>query len=85
MTNDQMPPSSLLKQVFSGRQLRQSLIVTLVVGTLLNLINQGDALVTGGPVNWAKLILTYAVPFCVASYGAWSALRGIQKTNSPRA
>ena len=43
-----------------------------VVGTILNLINQGDALFEGGHVNLAKIILTYAVPYCVATYGAVS-------------
>lgn len=80
-----MPQPSLFQQVFTGAQLRQSLIVTLLVGSLLNAINQGDALLHGGQINWTKLALTYAVPFCVASYGAWSALRGAQKTNVPPA
>ena len=43
-----------------------------VVGTILNLINQGDAFFEGGHVNLAKIILTYAVPYCVATYGAVS-------------
>ena len=43
-----------------------------VVGTILNLINQGDALFEGGHVNITKIILTYAVPYCVATYGAVS-------------
>ena len=46
--------------------------VALVVGTILNLINQGDVLFSGGPVNVAKMILTFAVPYCVATYGAVS-------------
>ena len=53
---------------------RRSFRVALVVGTVLNLINQGDALLGLGavPVNWFKLALTYAVPYCVATYGAVS-------------
>lgn len=54
---------------------RRSLIVATLVGTLLNLINQGDALLAGDTVNWLKAALTYAVPFCVATYGAYSACR----------
>ncbi len=46
--------------------------VAVVVGTILNLINQGDAIVSGGPVNVVKMLLTYAVPYCVATYGAVS-------------
>jgi hypothetical protein len=43
-----------------------------VVGTILNLINQGDVLFAGEPLDWTKLILTYLVPYCVATYGAVS-------------
>ena len=50
---------------------RRSALVALVIGTLLNLINQGDALLAGH-VNTLKLLLTYAVPYCVATYGAVS-------------
>ena len=51
---------------------RRSFIVAPVVGAILNLINQGDALFGSGPVNFAKLILTFAVPYFVATYGAVS-------------
>jgi len=46
--------------------------VAIVVGTLLNLINQGDALLGDGGLSWAKMALTYVVPYCVATYGAVS-------------
>jgi hypothetical protein len=49
---------------------RRSLMAALVVGTILNLINQGDALFGGRPLDWLKLGLTYIVPYCVATYGA---------------
>lgn len=52
--------------------LRRSLHVALIVGTILNLINQGDALIGEGHVNLAKIILTFVVPYCVATYGAVS-------------
>jgi hypothetical protein len=51
---------------------KRSLIVALVVGTILNLINQGDALVAGARLNLTKLILTFVVPYAVATYGAVS-------------
>ena len=60
---------------FERRSVRRSLTVALVVGTALNLINQGDAIASGHlPVLW-KLALTYFVPFAVASYGSYAALR----------
>jgi hypothetical protein len=49
---------------------RRSLAAALVVGTILNLINQGDALFAGRALDWFKLALTYIVPYCVATYGA---------------
>lgn len=58
----------------TGPSFRRSLMVALVVGTALNAINQGGELLDGQrPVIW-KLLLTYFVPFCVASYGSFAAL-----------
>jgi hypothetical protein len=51
---------------------RRSCIVALIVGSVLNLINQGDAIVTGKPLDVVKLLLTYLVPYCVSTYGAVS-------------
>jgi hypothetical protein len=50
----------------------RSLLVAIVVGTLLNLINQGDVLLGGGHVDLLKAALTFAVPYGVATYGAVS-------------
>ena len=50
----------------------RSLYVALIVGTVLNVINQGDALLGTAPLNWVKIILTYIVPYCVCTYGAVS-------------
>ena len=52
-----------------------SLLVAVLIGTLLNAINQGDAILSGRSPDWLKIALTFAVPFFVASFGAWSALR----------
>jgi hypothetical protein len=51
---------------------RRSFAVALVVGTILNLINQGDALLGSGQINWIKIVLTYFVPYAVSTYGAVS-------------
>lgn len=50
----------------------RSAVVALIVGGILNLINQGDALLLGAPPNWTKLLLTFLVPYGVATYGAVS-------------
>jgi len=51
---------------------RRSFYVALIVGTVLNLINQGDVLFGLASINWLKLILTYCVPYAVCTYGAVS-------------
>jgi len=51
---------------------RRSFYVAIVVGTVLNLINQGDAMLGVGPINWLKIALTYLVPYAVCTYGAVS-------------
>ena len=43
-----------------------------MVGTVLNLINQGDALLAGQRLDFGKLALTYIVPYIVSTYGAVS-------------
>ena len=55
-----------------------SIASMLIVGTILNVINQGDALWPGAAVHWWKLVLTYCVPFCVATFGAYSAYRAAE-------
>jgi hypothetical protein len=55
--------------VSDGIPLR-SVYVALVVGTILNLINQGDALFGPNQINWMKIVLTYFVPYAVSTYGA---------------
>jgi hypothetical protein len=62
-------------RTFGGAALRRSLVVAIVVGTALNLINQGPEMLAGtSPVLW-QVLLTYAVPFLVASYGTYAAYR----------
>jgi hypothetical protein len=51
---------------------RRALGIALVVGTILNLINQGGALLAGGPIDLPKFLLNYVVPYCVSTYGAVS-------------
>jgi hypothetical protein len=46
--------------------------VALIVGTILNLINQGDAILGATAINWTKIVLTYFVPYAVSTYGAVS-------------
>jgi len=65
-------PVMIARLCFSDGIPRSSLGVALIVGSILNLINQGDALLGLHPFNPIKAGLTYMVPFCVATYGAVS-------------
>ena len=44
--------------------------VSLVVGTVLNLVNQGPLLWQHSGISWPKVLMNYIVPFCVAAYSA---------------
>ena len=70
---------SLAAVIFERGIVRRSLVIAVVVGTILNFINQGDALVAGGPVVAWKLALTYCVPYCVSTYGAVTAHLDMRK------
>ena len=56
-----------------------SLRIALVVGTLLNIINQGDAVFARGQLDVVKCLLTYFVPFAVATYSAYRAYRALAR------
>ena len=51
---------------------RRSLLISLIVGTVLTAINQGNIIAQGGfpAALYLKVPLTYAVPYCVATAGA---------------
>lgn len=53
----------------------RSFWAAVLVGSVLNAINQGDVIVSGRPVSLWKLGLTYVVPYLVATYGAVAARR----------
>lgn len=71
---------AVLALAFSDGIPRRAFIVALTVGSILNLINQGDALIAGRALDWLKIALTYIVPYCVNTHGAVMARLG----NPPR-
>ena len=73
-----------VRDALSGGIPARSLLVAVIVGTILNLINQGDALFGHAAVNWFKLLLTYFVPYAVCTYGAVSGkVRSVPQRNAP--
>ncbi len=62
----------VFKLAFEKRILRRAAKVALLVGVLLNLINQGEHILSlsFGSVHLVKLILTFIVPYLVSTYTA---------------
>jgi hypothetical protein len=64
------PPAGLLQTACDPRIAWSAFKIALVVGTVLNTVNNGDRLLRGDAVNWWQFALNFLVPFCVSSYGA---------------
>ncbi|MBA3058343.1 MAG: nitrate/nitrite transporter NrtS [Gammaproteobacteria bacterium] len=60
----------LLQVACSRRIVIDALKIALVVGTVLNIINQGNSIVANTGVSWTHVLLNYLVPYSVASYSA---------------
>jgi len=56
---------------------QRATVVALVVGSILVIINHGDAIVRGdlSAGRLLRIALTIAVPYCVSTYSSVSALR----------
>lgn len=61
---------------------RNAIRVALVVGSILNLINQGPAIWSDADVSLTNVALNYLVPFCVSSYSA--AKNQLARADGPR-
>jgi len=55
----------------------RALRTAVFVGVVLIVINHGDALLTGDvdPTRLAKMLLTFAVPYCVSTWSSVGAIR----------
>lgn len=78
-------PVSPLRLAFSLRVIANSPAVAVMVGTALNLINQGDRLFSGAAPDLGKPARTYVVPFLVSTYGAWNMARDPNARQRPKA
>ena len=81
---DKSAPLSRL--LFGDGTPKKAFLTAAVVGTVLTIINHGDALFSGDvPPLW-KVLLTYCVPYCVTTWGAYTGKRAqIKKTQSQHA
>ena len=55
---------------------RRCATIALAVGTLLSLVNQGDAILAGrlDLTAWLRIIANFLIPFAVSNFGAMSSL-----------
>ena len=62
----------IINTICDSHTLKKALKIAIVVGTILNIINQGDYILNMmfEKINYFKLILTYFVPFFVSTYTA---------------
>ncbi|HAS6173162.1 TPA: hypothetical protein I7155_01930 [Vibrio vulnificus] len=62
--------------------LKRSIKVAVIVGTVLMMINHGDALLAGQVESERvlKILLTYMVPFCVSTQASVSATLAMRKS-----
>ena len=64
--------------MFSRPVVASATRVMIVVGTCLNIVNQGETIWYGGSVDWSRFVMNYGVPFLVASYSAAKARMSIE-------
>ena len=70
-----MQDLSLIIKIASSKPLIiKAIKIALVVGVILNLINQSEAIfsLNTNEINMFKLVFTFTVPFCVSMYTAIS-------------
>jgi hypothetical protein len=75
MTNSE---HGFLPLASSAQVVRPAIKVAIVVGTVLVLINHGDAVLKMSLTTsqFLKILLTYLVPYCVSTYSAVKAIQG---------
>lgn len=61
---------ALLLTAMTPKIRRGATQVALVVGSVLNFINQGPAIWGLTDISWTHMALNFLVPFCVSSYSA---------------
>lgn len=65
------PTTKAVFQIAVSPKIRRSAIkVAIVVGIVLNVINQGPVVWNSEEISWIHVLLNFFVPFCVASYSA---------------
>ena len=68
--NNYRNKQSLRSLAFGGGTPRKAFLTACVVGTVLTTINHGDDILNGNYPHPLKIMLTFAVPYCVTTWGA---------------
>jgi hypothetical protein len=64
-------PPTAYQLLFGDGTPRKAMLTALFVGTVLTAINHGDHILVGEWPSMTKVILTYCVPYCVTTWGAF--------------
>lgn len=62
--------TSFFHKALSPNILKNAIKISLVVGLVLNIINQGTNIWSGDDVSWLHIFLNFFVPYCVSTYSA---------------
>ena len=76
LSNKTYKMDKFTKLAFQRNTVNKAIIISLTVGTVLNLINQGDFIfqMQWEKISTFKVLLTYLTPFCVSTYSTATAL-----------
>jgi|AntAceMinimDraft_12_1070368.scaffolds.fasta_scaffold374065_2 hypothetical protein len=76
--------SVFIKTALKPAVLSTALRISLLVGTLLALINHSPAIfsLTVSPQNFVQIVLTYLVPYGVSTYSSVKAIVSLQDPSS---
>lgn len=79
-----MPLNETESAAMNRRNISTALLVSAVIGTILNVINSYDVFTEGRFTgrNIMRIILTYITPFCVSLYSSIKTQRQITIKNS---
>ena len=77
------PSTKFITLALSNKVVFSALKVSIIVGTLLAMINHGSTLLEMNLTREkiTQILLTYLVPYCVSTYSSVKAIQGHQKQN----
>ena len=61
---------AFLRALVKAQIVKSAVKVSLVVGTVLNMIYHDGLMLDDGAISWLHVLLNYVVPYCVSSYSA---------------